>query len=82
MAARQWGAAGYARGRETADMTKQELIDCVQDAVDALAEFRPLVSDYSPEAQTQIAVARRHLQLAIALLELRRSEFATVSPRR
>jgi hypothetical protein len=52
-------------------MTRHELLDCMRDAVDALEEFQPIVSEHSPEARTQVAAARRHLEWAIALLRLR-----------
>jgi hypothetical protein len=63
-------------------MTRHELLDCMHEAVEALADFRPVLSEHSPEAQTQVSAAKRHLQWAIALLELRGADAARTSPRR
>ena len=51
-------------------MDKQELIDCMREASQALAELARATPD---EADEQILKARRHVDRAIAILECRRS---------
>jgi hypothetical protein len=49
-------------------MDRAELLDCMRDAAEALAEFRHLVPAHSAAAHNQVEEAREHLAQAIALL--------------
>jgi hypothetical protein len=50
-------------------MERQELLDCLGEASDALGEFRHLLPRHSPAAQAQVDEARQHLDYAITLLQ-------------
>jgi hypothetical protein len=49
-------------------MTRSELLRCMRDAAEALAEFRHLLPEHSPEANGQVEQAREHFDRAITLL--------------
>jgi hypothetical protein len=49
-------------------MDRAELLSCMREAADALAEFRHLLPQHSPEAHGQMEEARQHVDYAIALL--------------
>jgi hypothetical protein len=49
-------------------MDRAELLDCMRDAAEALAEFRHIVPEHSAAAHDQVEEARQHLDCAIALL--------------
>lgn len=51
-------------------MDKQEVISCMREAAAALAEFRHVLPEHSRGAYAQVLAARRHVERAIALLEL------------
>ena len=50
-------------------MDRRELLHCLREAVDALAEFRHVLPAHSEAAHEEVERARRHLDDAIALLE-------------
>jgi hypothetical protein len=50
-------------------MDHHELLRCMRDAADALAEFRHLVPEHSAEAHSQVEAARQHFDYAIVLLK-------------
>ena len=49
-------------------MDRRELLDCLREAIDALAEFRHVLPAHSLRAQGQVDEARQHLDQAVALL--------------
>ena len=49
-------------------MDRAELLNCMEEAAEALAEFRHLLPQHSPEAHSQMEEARQHVDYAIALL--------------
>lgn len=49
-------------------MDRAELLDCMRDAAEALAEFRHILPAHSAAAHDQVEEARQHLDHAIALL--------------
>jgi hypothetical protein len=49
-------------------MDRAELLNCMREAAEALAEFRFLLPQHSPEAHVQVEEARQHLHYAMALL--------------
>lgn len=54
-----------------ANMTREELLSCMREAAEALAEFRHLLPEHSREANDQVTEAREHFDHAIAILEAR-----------
>jgi hypothetical protein len=52
-------------------MNREELLDCMREAADALAEFRHLLPEHSEEAHGEVLEAREHVEQAIAILESR-----------
>jgi hypothetical protein len=54
-----------------ANMTREELLSCMREAAEALAEFRHLLPEHSREANDQVIEAREHFANAIAILETR-----------
>lgn len=51
-------------------MDKQELLSCMREAAAALAEFRHVLPEHSRGAYAQMLAARRHVERAIALVEM------------
>ena len=51
-------------------MDKQEVISCMREAAAALAEFRHVLPEHSRGAYAQVLAAHRHVERAVALLEL------------
>jgi hypothetical protein len=49
-------------------MDRHELLDCIREASEALAEFRHLLPQHSAAAHAQVEMARQHLDYAITLL--------------
>jgi t-SNARE complex subunit (syntaxin) len=49
-------------------MERAELLDCMEEAADALTELGDLVPPHSHEAQDQVEAARQHFDYAITLL--------------
>jgi hypothetical protein len=49
-------------------MDKDELLDCMREAAEAIAEFRHHLPQHSPAAQAQVDEAGRHLDQAMTLL--------------
>jgi hypothetical protein len=50
-------------------MNREELLNCMREAAEALAEFKHLLPEHSREAHTQVLEARQHFEYAITLLE-------------
>jgi hypothetical protein len=50
-------------------MNLQELLNCMGEAAEALAEFRHVLPQHSPAAHSQVEAARQHFDHAIALLK-------------
>jgi hypothetical protein len=49
-------------------MERHELLDCIREASEALAEFRHVLPQQSAAAHAQVEMARQHLDYAITLL--------------
>jgi hypothetical protein len=49
-------------------MDRHELLDCIREASEALAEFRRVLPQHSAAAHAQVEMARQHLDYAITLL--------------
>jgi hypothetical protein len=49
-------------------MDRDELVDCMHEAAEALAEFRHLVPRHSARAHVEVEAARRHFDHAVTLL--------------
>ena len=52
-------------------MDREELLSCMREAAEALAEFRFLLPEHSEEAHGEVLEAREHFEEAIAILESR-----------
>ena len=52
-------------------MNRDELLSCMREAAEALAEFRFLLPEHSQEAHGEVLEAREHFDQAIAILESR-----------
>ena len=52
-------------------MDRVELLRCMRDAADALAEFRHFIPVYCPEAVGHLEQALRHFDVALALCDRR-----------
>ena len=52
-------------------MNREELLSCMREAAEALAEFRYLLPEHSEEANGEVLEAREHIDQAIAILESR-----------